>query len=80
VTAKDIRGFHANDEMKKQLKAVRKGPLPKDHKERKTQLKEEFKKALEATAEAVGHEPSTLRSQYLVPGLEDDFMLLRAST
>lgn len=76
ITAKDIRGFHANQEMKDRLKEERKkgGALPEDKKKREKQLKEEFKAALEATAEAVGHEPSTLRSQYLVPGLEDDYM------
>lgn len=76
VSAKDIRGFHANSEMHDRLKAVRSkgGKLPTDEKEREKKLKDEFKQALEETAEAVGHEPSTLRSQYLVPGLEDDFM------
>lgn len=76
VSAKDLRGFHANREMQERLSAIRGkgGSLPEDKKERKAKLKEEFKKALEETAEAVGHEPSTLRSQYLVPGLEDQFM------
>ena len=76
VTAKDLRGFHANREMRERLQATRKaGPtLPTDKKKREKLLKDEFKKALEETAEAVGHEPSTLRSQYLVPGLEDQFM------
>ena len=74
ITAKDIRGFHANREMKDQLRKVRKGKLPEDKKERDKKLKDEFKKALEETAKSVGHEPSTLRSQYLVPGLEDDYM------
>jgi len=74
ISAKDIRGFHANTEMKTQLKKFRKGKLPSDKKERETKLKEEFKKALEATAEAVGHEPTTLKGQYLVPGLEDQFL------
>jgi hypothetical protein len=74
ISAKDIRGFHANTEMKAQLKKVRKGKLPSDPKEKAKKLKEEFKAALEATAGAVGHEPSTLKSQYLVPGLEDDYM------
>lgn len=76
ITAKDIRGFHANQEMKDQLKAIRSkgGKLPEDKKKREKQLKDEFKEALEATADAVGHEAATLRSQYLVPGLEDDFM------
>jgi len=76
VTAKDLRGFHANREMQEQLRSLRKkGPeLPKGRKDKDKILKDEFKKALEATAEAVGHEASTLRTQYLVPGLEDAFM------
>lgn len=76
VTAKDLRGFHANREMQEQLRTLRKkGPeLPKGRKEKDKILKEEFKKALEATADAVGHEASTLRTQYLVPGLEDAYM------
>jgi DNA topoisomerase IB len=76
ITAKDLRGLHANREMQERLKEVRsKGPkLPRARKERDPILKEEFKQALEAAAEAVGHEPSTLRKQYLVPGLEEAYM------
>jgi DNA topoisomerase-1 len=76
ITAKDLRGLHANTLMQQELKAVRSngGELPSDTKAREKQLKAEFKKALEAAAEAVGHEASTLRSQYLVPGLEEEFM------
>jgi DNA topoisomerase IB len=75
ITAKDIRGLHANEEMRTKLKAVRaKKKLPEDKKEREKQLKDEFKEALEQTAECVGHEPSTLKSQYLVPGLEDNYL------
>ena len=76
VSAKDIRGFHANTEMQTRLKAVRSkgGKLPTDKKEKEKKLKDEFKQALDETAEAVGHEAATLRSQYLVPGLEDEFM------
>lgn len=76
ITAKDIRGLHANREMQKQLRAIRSkaGKLPEDKKDREKQLKDEFKKALEATAAAVGHEASTLKSQYLVPGLEEEFL------
>ena len=73
ITAKDIRGFRANDEMVRQLEKHRKGKLPEDKKEREDKLKEEFEKALEATAEVVGHEPSTLKNQYLVPKLEDQY-------
>ncbi len=76
VTAKDLRGFHANSFMKQHLKAVRAkgGKLPEDKKEREKKLKAEFKKALEKAAVDVGHEPSTLRSQYLIPGLEESYL------
>lgn len=76
VTAKDLRGYHANREMQDQLRAIRKkGPkMPEDKKEKAKLLKDEFKQALEAAAEAVGHEASTLKSQYLVPGLEDTYL------
>lgn len=76
VTAKDLRGFHANREMQERLKAIRsKGKdLPEDKKKREKLLKDEFLKALDEAAESVGHEASTLRSQYLVPGLEEQYM------
>jgi hypothetical protein len=76
VTAKDLRGFHANREVQERLRAIRRdGPdLPRPRKERDAILKREFKEALEAAAKAVGHEPSTLRNQYLVPWLEDAYM------
>lgn len=76
VTAKDIRGFHANREMQERLKSIRSDgkDLPKEKKAKEKLLKKEFLKALDETAEAVGHEASTLRSQYLVPGLEEQFM------
>lgn len=76
ITAKDMRGLHANEEMKTRLKAIRSkgGKIPSDKKEKEKVLKEEFKEALEGAAEAVGHAPSMLRSSYLVPGLEDQFV------
>jgi DNA topoisomerase-1 len=76
VTAKDLRGFHANNLLATALRDVRKkgGKLPTDKKERKAVLKEEFKSALEETAQAIGHEAATLRSQYLVPGLEKSYV------
>jgi DNA topoisomerase IB len=76
ITAKDLRGFHANEEMRTRLKKIRAegDPLPKSKKEREKILKEDFKQALEEAAEVVGHEPATLRGQYLVPALEDTFM------
>ncbi len=76
ISAKDIRGMHANCEMQDRLREVRKkgGKLPEDKKEREKQLKEEFKDALRTPADAVGHEPATMKSQYLVPGLEDTYL------
>lgn len=76
ITSKDLRGWHANDEMRRALKEVRnKGSkLAEDKKERTKQLKAEFKKALEEVAQIVGHESSTLRQQYLVPNLEKSYM------
>jgi DNA topoisomerase IB len=74
ITAKDLRGYHANEEMRKHLKSVRKGGLPSDPKEKEKKLKAEWQEALELTAKAVGHEASTLKSQYLVPGMMDTFV------
>lgn len=74
ITAKDIRGLHANDGMREALKKVRSGKLPEDKKQREEQLKKEFDEALEEVAGELGHEPSTLKNQYLVPGLEDAYL------
>jgi len=76
ITAKDLRGYHANREMQERLRAIRsKGSeLPRPRKERDAILKDEFKIALEGAAEAVGHEAATLRTQYLVPGIEKAYM------
>jgi DNA topoisomerase-1 len=67
ITSKDLRGYHANRVMQEKLKAVKPA---EDEKERKRQ----FLDALEEAAEEVGHEASTLRSQYLAPSIEKDFM------
>lgn len=76
ITAKDMRGYHANAEMVSRLKDIRSkgGKLPEDNKEREKLLKDEFKEALEETAAAVGHSPTMLRNSYLVPGFEDKFL------
>lgn len=76
ITAKDIRGYHANTEVQTRLKAIRAkgGDLPKDPKEKTEKLKKEFQQALEETAELVGHKATTLKSQYLVPGLERNYV------
>ena len=76
ISAKDIRGFHANEEMKKALKSIRKenGKLPSEEKDKAKQLKTEFKTALKQVASIVGHQHSTLKNQYLVPHLEETFL------
>ena len=66
ITAKDIRGLHANVEVRKQLQ----GKTPTDEKERK----KKFKEAVEEAAKIVGHKPSTLKNQYLVPGFEEKYI------
>jgi hypothetical protein len=75
ITAKDIRGLHANEEMKHHLKEQRKaGPeLPHARKDKDKILKAEFKAALDLASAAVGHKDSTLRSQYLVPSMEASY-------
>lgn len=74
VTAKDIRGYHANKEMLRSLKENGGGKLPKEGKEREKALKERFKKALTDAAKKVGHEPGTLKNQYLIPRIEQYYM------
>jgi len=74
VSAKDIRGLHANEEMLKALKQVRKGKLPEPGKERDKKLKKEFKEALDIASKFVGHEPGTLKNRYLIPTIEPDYM------
>lgn len=74
VTAKDLRGFHANDEMRAEL--TRLGPAKKTMTpdERDAYLSEKFKETLTTVAEKLGHQPETLRNQYLVPGFEDYYL------
>jgi DNA topoisomerase IB len=76
ITAKDLRGLHANREMKERLTVIRSkgGALPEEKSKREAILKKEFKEALDGAAEAVGHEASTLRSQYLVPAMEEAYL------
>ncbi len=77
ITAKDLRGFHANTLMQEKLRMLcetRTTTLPEDKAERERLLKAEFMAALEETAQEVGHEATTLRKQYLVPGFEDEFL------
>lgn len=76
ITAKDLRGLAANVLVQKALNKTRHeaGKLPTDPDGRKKQLKKEFKEALIQVAEELGHEFSTLRSQYLVPSLESEYL------
>lgn len=74
LTAKDLRGWHANRLMKEELARVRKGKLPTDKKEREKKLKEEWKAALETTAKEIQHEPGTLQGQYLVDAMREAYM------
>lgn len=76
ITCKDLRGHSANVSMIENLKQVRRdgGDLPSEKTERAKLLKSEFQKALKLTAEHVGHEPATLRSDYLVPNLEESYV------
>jgi hypothetical protein len=76
ISAKDIRGYHANREMVYELKEIRKkGPsLPEDPIQRKNLLKSEFILALQKVSEKVGHEASTLQVHYLIPGLSESYL------
>jgi 8-oxo-dGTP pyrophosphatase MutT (NUDIX family) len=67
VSAKDLRGFHAN---KFVIDKLKKEPISKDVKERAKQLKEAIKWA----ATKVGHGATTLRNQYMLPELEAMFI------
>ena len=75
ITAKDIRGFHANKEMKRVLQNLRKenGALPEDKEAREKQLTKEFDKALKTVAKCLGHDDKTLRTHYLVHNFEKTF-------
>ena len=76
ITAKDIRGMHANEEVRDRLKVIRsKGPkLPAGRKEKDKILKEEFLEAIEGAAEVIGHTSSVLRTQYLAPSVEKAYL------
>jgi Eukaryotic DNA topoisomerase I, catalytic core len=76
ISAKDIRGFHANVGVRAMLESIRSkgGKLPEDKKEKEKKLKEEWKEAIELVAKEVGHTSSTLKNQYLTPGMEDAYL------
>jgi len=64
--SKDIRGFNANRLMVVELKS--KGKI-KEEKDRK----KVFNEALRKVSAKIGHGPSTLRKQYLLPEIEEQF-------
>jgi len=67
ITAKDIRGYRANDLLVKILKATK---APSTPEERKKTLKE----AMKQVAEAVGHQQATLKKHYILPGVEESYI------
>ena len=66
ISSKDIRGYNANRYMVNELSRI--DPV-KDEKQRpKT-----FNMILKKVAKKIGHTPATLRSQYLLPEIEEAF-------
>jgi hypothetical protein len=64
--SKDIRGFNANRMMAAELKS--RGKI-KEEKDRK----KVFNEALRKVSAKIGHGPATLRKQYLLPEIEEQF-------
>jgi len=67
IKAKDIRGYAANRYMVNALKKSN------DHSEEKDR-KKHFLELLRNVAEKVGHTPAILRSSYLLPNLESEYV------
>lgn len=67
VTAKNIRGFNANNGI---IKKLQYGGIPEDPKQRKKILNSAIKK----TAGEVGHGASTLKKHYMIPELPDEYI------
>jgi DNA topoisomerase-1 len=67
ITAKDIRGFSANNWIIKKLEAK---DLPKEEKDRK----KIFSETLKSIAEKIGHGKGTLKKHYLIPELEINYI------
>lgn len=74
ITAKDLRGMHANQLFLNELKKLHKGKLPTDEKEKTKELKERFNEALEETCKELGNTPGVTRRQYLSPGIEEKYL------
>lgn len=67
VTAKDIRGYAANNLV---TTALKQSKTPSDPEERKKQ----FREVLKAVADKVGHQQATLKQHYLLPGIEEAYV------
>ena len=70
VTAKDLRGFQANKILIDKLRNID----PKDIGETEAKRKKKFNKILKYAAMRVGHGASTLRTHYMMPELEKQFV------
>lgn len=67
ITAKDIRGYSANNWI---IKKLENKELPKDEKDRKKY----FTETLKSVAEKIGHGKGTLKKHYLIPELEINYI------
>lgn len=67
ITAKDIRGFSANKWLIQKLHA---NDIADDEKQRK----KDFIRMSKAVAAKVGHGHTMLKNQYLIPGLEEEYI------
>lgn len=67
VTAKDLRGYAANNLVVESLKRLDPGL---DEKERK----KKFSEILNKVAERVGHQRATLKKHYLMPNIEQEYV------
>ena len=77
VSAKDLRTFGANTEMQRELYKVRRRGPPLDGlkpRDVARSLKAEFMAALGTVAARLGHTTSVLRKQYLVAGMEPQYL------
>lgn len=67
ITAKDLRGYHANKYILDHLSK-------KQIAELETERKKDFKKAVKLSAEKVGHGAATLQKHYLIPEVEEEYI------
>ncbi len=68
ISAKDLRGYHANKYIIDKLSAV---AIPETEKDRKKL----FRRALNYSAARVGHKPMTLQKHYLMPELAVTYIM-----